>query len=358
MWHDIMISWYHNMTCTYMHGRCRKRCDHSFSGLPKVAFLSLHFLRRDSGHFAMTHWVPKWQRQTPRLWTLLVPMALHGANGFDYDEGTCCMYHQVGLRSLHTVILETKALKQKLAKITTCWPLKRCLCQDGLQFFEDLFELASGLWHGATAGAALSAHLTLTLQPLTMQELLLAGSPGGSLSGLPTGCSWRCLRDLEGLDFTVYLPALYFIMLKKDQHLILAEKSSEKTETSCMKLVDWGQVRMVWHNLCHFGVQILRYVTFVPRGINELSELEWQCQREVHSLSFLCIKDPQKCIKLWSILYPWEIPSYRWQCIEYMSNCIYLRWWRQDVTSSRVCGNVGFACKTRSKRDGGTPKTR
>lgn len=65
-----------------------------------------------------------------------------------------------------------------------------------------------------------------------------------------------------------------------------------------MKLVDWGQVRMVWHNLCHFGVQILRYVTFVARGINELSELEWQCQREVHSLSYLCIKDPQKCIKL------------------------------------------------------------
>jgi len=26
---------------------------------------------------------------------LLVPMPLHGANGFDYDEGTCCMYHQV-----------------------------------------------------------------------------------------------------------------------------------------------------------------------------------------------------------------------------------------------------------------------
>ena len=214
MWHD-MISWYHNMTCTYMHGRCRKRCDHCFSGLPKVAFWSLHFLRRDSGHFAMTHWVPKWQRQTPALWTLLVPMPLHGANGFDYDEGTCCMYHQVGLGCLHTVILETKALKQKLTKITTCWPLKRCLCQDGLQFFQDFFELASGLWHGATAGAALSAHLTLTLQPLTMQELLLAGSPGGSLSGLPTGCSWRCLRDLEGLDFTVYLPALCFIMLKK-----------------------------------------------------------------------------------------------------------------------------------------------
>lgn len=135
MWHDDMISWCHNMTCTYMHGRCRKRCDHCFSGLPKVAFLSLHFLRRDSGHFAMTHWVPKWQRQTPALWMLLVPMPLHGANGFDYDEGTCCMYHQVGLRCLHTVILETKALKQKLAKITTCWPLKRCLCQDGLQFF-------------------------------------------------------------------------------------------------------------------------------------------------------------------------------------------------------------------------------
>ena len=42
----------------------------------------------------------------------------------------------------------------------------------------------------------------------------------------------------------------------------------------------------------------------------------------------------------------------------HMSNCIYFRWWRQDVASSRVCGNVGFACKTRSKRDGGTPKTR
>lgn len=71
----------------------------------------------------------------------------------------------------------------------------------------DLLYVPPGLWHGATAGAALSAHLTLTLQPLTMQELLLAGSPGGSLSGLPTGAHglaqplplWRsdpALRDL------------------------------------------------------------------------------------------------------------------------------------------------------------------
>ena len=41
---------------------------------------------------------------------------------------------------------------------------------------------------------------------------------------------------------------------------------------------------------------------------------------------------------------------------DHMCNCIYLRWWRQDVASSRVCGNVGFACKTRSKRDGGDSK--
>ena len=40
-----------------------------------------------------------------------------------------------------------------------------------------------GLWHGASAGAALSAHLTLQLQPLTLQELLLAGAArGGALS--------------------------------------------------------------------------------------------------------------------------------------------------------------------------------
>ncbi len=42
----------------------------------------------------------------------------------------------------------------------------------------------------------------------------------------------------------------------------------------------------------------------------------------------------------------------------YMSNCGYLLWWKDDVAYSRVRGNVGFTCKTRSKRDGGTPKTR
>ena len=41
----------------------------------------------------------------------------------------------------------------------------------------------------------------------------------------------------------------------------------------------------------------------------------------------------------------------------HMSNWIYLlRWWRQYVASSRVCGNVGLACKTRSKRDRGIQK--
>ena len=132
--HDIMI--WHAHTCM---ADAERDVTIVSVGCPRSLFFSLHFLRRDSGHFAMTHWVPKWQRQTPALWTLLVPMPLHGANGFDYDEGTCCMYHQVGFRSLHTVILETKALKQKLAKITTCWPLKRCHCQDGLQFFQDFF---------------------------------------------------------------------------------------------------------------------------------------------------------------------------------------------------------------------------
>ena len=33
-------------------------------------------------------------------------------------------------------------------------------------------------------------------------------------------------------------------------------------------------------------------------------------------------------------------------------------WWKEDVASSRVWGNVGFTCKTKSIRDGGTPKTR
>ena len=32
--------------------------------------------------------------------------------------------------------------------------------------------------------------------------------------------------------------------------------------------------------------------------------------------------------------------------------------WKDDVVYSRVRGNVGFTCKTRSKRDGGSPKTR
>ena len=42
----------------------------------------------------------------------------------------------------------------------------------------------------------------------------------------------------------------------------------------------------------------------------------------------------------------------------YMSNCVYLFWLKEDVAFSRVWANVGFTCKTRSKRDGGTPKTR
>ena len=42
----------------------------------------------------------------------------------------------------------------------------------------------------------------------------------------------------------------------------------------------------------------------------------------------------------------------------YMNTCVYLLWWKEDVASSRVWGNVGFTCKTRSKWDGGTPKTR
>ena len=42
----------------------------------------------------------------------------------------------------------------------------------------------------------------------------------------------------------------------------------------------------------------------------------------------------------------------------YMNTCVYLLWWKEDVASSRVGGNVGFTCKTRSKWDGGSPKTR
>ena len=49
-------------------------------------------------------------------------------------------------------------------------------------------------------------------------------------------------------------------------------------------------------------------------------------------------------------LYTYQIPIRI-----YMSKCIYLRWRRQHAASSRVCRNVGFACKTRSKRDGWTP---
>ncbi len=103
-------------------------------GFPR-SFLLLHFSRRDSGHFATTHWVPKWQRQTPALRTVLVPMPRHGANGFDYDEGTCCMYHQVGL-SLHTVLPETKALKQKLAKTMTDVGHRKMFGQDGFAWFQ------------------------------------------------------------------------------------------------------------------------------------------------------------------------------------------------------------------------------
>ena len=40
----------------------------------------------------------------------------------------------------------------------------------------------------------------------------------------------------------------------------------------------------------------------------------------------------------------------------YMSNCVYLLWWKEDVAYGRVWANVGFTCKTRSKRDGGDSK--
>ena len=75
-------------------------------------------------------------------------------------------------------------------------------------------------------------------------------------------------------------------------------------------------------------------------------------QSSVFFFGWLETYRPSRChwfeMKVFSV----EIPPNK-----YMSNCIYLQWWRQDVGSSRVCGNVGFACKTRSKRDGGTPKT-
>ena len=42
----------------------------------------------------------------------------------------------------------------------------------------------------------------------------------------------------------------------------------------------------------------------------------------------------------------------------YVSNCVYLLWWKEHLASSRVWANFGFTCKTGSKRDGGTSKTR
>ena len=35
--------------------------------------------------------------------------------------------------------------------------------------------------------------------------------------------------------------------------------------------------------------------------------------------------------------------------IDYMSNCVYVLWWKEDVASSRVWGIVGFTFKTRPK---------
>ena len=39
-----------------------------------------------------------------------------------------------------------------------------------------------------------------------------------------------------------------------------------------------------------------------------------------------------------------------------MSNCIYLLWWKEDVASSRVWGNVGFTCKNGIKTRWGKSK--
>eukprot|EP00913_Durusdinium_trenchii_P007903 g7415.t1 len=93
----------------------------------------------------------------------------------------------------------------------------------------DLLYVPPGLRHYASAGAALSAHLTLQLQPLTLHELLSAAGGGGggirpsSLLAEPLPL-WRnanatCLAEMcpsSSLGPTQRLPAFLRIDL---QHL-------------------------------------------------------------------------------------------------------------------------------------------
>lgn len=61
----------------------------------------------------------------------------------------------------------------------------------------DLLYVPPGRWHSAAVGAALSAHLTLALQPMTLQELLLAGGKRGEgLNGLPGAGAPGLVRPL------------------------------------------------------------------------------------------------------------------------------------------------------------------
>lgn len=63
---------------------------------------------------------------------------------------------------------------------------------------QTLIIAPEGRWHSAAVGAALSAHLTLALQPMTLQELLLAGGKRGEgLNGLP-GALGGCLGEMPG----------------------------------------------------------------------------------------------------------------------------------------------------------------
>lgn len=213
MWHD-MISWYHNMTCTYMHGRCRKRCDHCFSGLPKVAFLSLHFFK-----------ARQWTLCNDPLGPEVATPNASAVNASGSDAAARCQRFRLR--------------RGDLLYVPPGWPQQLAHCDTGNQSIEA--KLSQN--YDMLAIEKMSLPRWVAIFPsffwICFRSLAWSHCRSCTISAFDTDLAafdnartvagwftWRVtqwppnrplqLKMLEGLDFTVYLPALYFIMLKKN----------------------------------------------------------------------------------------------------------------------------------------------
>ena len=119
-----------------------------------------------------------------------------------------------------------------------------------------------------------------------------------------------------------------------------------------------------WWCLPHKGNTIYILINFIFCYLDFNGSCRW---RHGHGFSSKRCDHRFDSAEQW---YPWPDEFDKWmfswlrpvfantfhQCWEYMSNCIYLLWWKEDVASSRVWGNVGFTCKNEIKRRWGDSK--